>query len=306
MDVIKCRLGCEKIFKTNETIYRHEKNYCEITKKKLKDHKNIYEENLKLKEENLKLKEELIRLNKEYIESLKLINNTTTNANEKLIEMNTETTISSMSAIKVLTKQILNVPILKEKKNEIVKSLEDIKTNGLSIAECIIKKYKNGTFVNWIGEIISKAYKGDTLELQSIWSTDTSRLKYIVGELSKDDKKAKWVTDDGGLKVKQLVIVPILEKIKEIVTNHIFVKPDINKLDKFELIDFYELNANGSRLIADIDYDKLSTNISKIIAQHLNFKRFSSDFNGKIKLLKDTKSTTIESSESSDESSISE
>ena len=127
MDVIKCRLGCEKIFKTNETRYRHEKNYCEITKKELKDHKNIYEENLKLKEENLKLKEELIRLNKEYIESLKLINNTTTNANEKLIEMNTETTISSMSAIKVLTKQILNVPILKEKKNEIVKSLEDIK-----------------------------------------------------------------------------------------------------------------------------------------------------------------------------------
>ena len=131
MDIIKCRLGCEKIFKSNDTRYRHEKTYCDIIKNKLKDTDNIFDENIKLKITNKKLKDENISLkssnknlkdknliiednllkltekyeflNKEYIKSLKLTNEITVNVNEKLIKMNKETIISSIDMITLLT-----------------------------------------------------------------------------------------------------------------------------------------------------------------------------------------------------------
>jgi hypothetical protein len=340
MEIIICRIGCKKTFKSIVTRQRHEKHYCKITKElninnieseKIKNEKyeneikllkqnleeyiEIVKENEILKNKNTKLKLEIEKITLEnktittdYLNLSKLIAENTCDMNMKLVQNTTDinmklvqnSTDINVSALKFLTKRITDVPVLKQKNNEIVKSLENSKTNNLPLPKYIVMKYKKGEFANWIGEIIAKAYKGNTNDLQEIFTTDVSRLKCIIGQISDETKKASWVEDAGGIKVMELVIKPVLEMISKLILDAIqkYAIDDINnidKMDRMEIDRMMEFQEYGTGLIDDITKNKLSFAILKIIANYLTFKRCN--FDSDKKLLEDKKEELSESSE---------
>jgi hypothetical protein len=318
MEII-CRHGCEAIFKSTATRYRHETNHCPVLKeqriakieadrKKNEEFEKMKNEIIILQNKNTKLKLKIEKLTSEnktitmkFVENatdmnMKFVQNTT-DINMKLVQNSTDI---NTSALKFLTKTITDVPVLKQKNKEIVKSLEDSRTNNLPLPQYMIMKYKKEQFEKWLGDIIAKAYKGNTHELQEIFTTDISRLKYIIGQISGKNKKAQWVEDVGGLQVMELVIKPVLEMISKLITeairqNAIDEIGNIDKMDKSEIDKLIEFQRLGTELINEITKKKLPAAILKNIASHVAFKRcnFDSDTN----LLEDKKEELSDESE---------
>lgn len=93
------------------------------------------------------------------------------------------------------------------------------------VAEKLIVLYNNEKFVDYICNIIKNAYKTENPMDQTFWSTDVSRLIYIVRSTIK--KKDAWIYDKKGLKIKQSIIDPLLDEVNDILIKYI---EKINKL----------------------------------------------------------------------------
>jgi hypothetical protein len=93
------------------------------------------------------------------------------------------------------------------------------------VAEKLIVLYSNEKFVDYICNIIKNAYKTENPMDQTFWSTDVSRLIYIVRSTIK--KKDAWIYDKKGLKIKQSIIDPLLDEVNDILVKYI---DKINKL----------------------------------------------------------------------------
>jgi len=93
------------------------------------------------------------------------------------------------------------------------------------VAEKLIVLYSNEKFVDYICNIIKNAYKTENPMDQTFWSTDVSRLIYIVRSTIK--KKDAWIYDKKGLKIKQSIIDPLLDEVNDILVKYI---EKINKL----------------------------------------------------------------------------
>lgn len=78
---------------------------------------------------------------------------------------------------------------------------------------------RKGTISNYFGDFLIKTYKKDIPNEQSLWSTDISRLSFIVKELLKN--KSDWRYDKKGLHVQNIIVKPLLEYIKEILQQYI-------------------------------------------------------------------------------------
>jgi hypothetical protein len=303
VDIILCRNGCGKSFKTAPNRYKHEIGFCSIIKNKntkIKDEleknsielNNIKEKYDKLKEDHDKLKEEYDEMKEE----LKKVHDQnfimlhrTLQANVKITENASDVNVQSMSALKYLSKYITNVPVLKHRKDEIFGQIENSHSKSITSTEYIINKFSSGNFPKWIGSLIATVYKGENIDLMSIYSTDTTRLTYIIGAIIDGTKKAKWITDDGGLKVNELVIVPALNLIYNMMDTYIMEDIDISKMDKFEMDAVFNARKNALQLMNEIKKEKINTIILKKIASELHFKRFLPQLDDckNLKLLKD-------------------
>ncbi len=279
---LECRNGCGKFLSSN-TRNRHEIAYCPVVQNKHKNNNSEIEklkgEIEKLKDENEKSKKEILRLSKieeDYINLLKEISSRQTQLLEHSITNNTK----SISAINYLSKCVTKVPVLKHKKKEIEGCLENLRIDDIPLAETIIIKYKNNELISWISQIIIEVYRNNSVELQAFWSTDSSRMKYILGKIIDGTKNAEWITDDGGVKVTELVIQPILlmiidilEKYFNLMTqnnkNIVNTNDDIRDIEKTMVII-----EQGALLKLDIENDKLVSSILKVISLELNFKRY--------------------------------
>lgn len=76
----------------------------------------------------------------------------------------------------------------------------------------------------YLGDIIIKFYKKNNPKDQSLWSTDTARLTYVIKELLAN-KSSSWCEDFKGKKIHTYIIEPLLEYIHE------YTDTAINDLD---------------------------------------------------------------------------
>jgi hypothetical protein len=86
------------------------------------------------------------------------------------------------------------------------------------IAERLLHIYDNKGFVNYITNIIVKAYKKDDPAEQTFWASDVSRLIYIVR--STFDQKDEWVYDKKGGMIKESIIDPLLDEVYNIIIKY--------------------------------------------------------------------------------------
>jgi hypothetical protein len=84
-----------------------------------------------------------------------------------------------------------------------------------TMVKVIVDLYKKNKLIPFISDIIVKYYKKEDVTKQSLWTSDASRLTYIVREIIEKCGVTTWTKDLNGEKIRKYTIVPILEVIKE-------------------------------------------------------------------------------------------
>lgn len=230
-------------------------------------------------EENAKQREET---SKQREQNQELIKTVTEFARE-----NTGITKKSMSMLQHANTYILNSkPIRKLKKEEAYvligydnPSKEITPEETEKHVKTYVSKYQNNCFVQYVGDMIVTYYKPEKKEDSNILTTDTSRLSFII--LQKVDKainanEKEWVNDKSGKRFTSLVLVPLLNTIKETLSAHVqtAIKKDNKQLSSEAKIDLSNFLTDCNKLKRDLDNEKFIVPILKYVAPSFRFDSF--------------------------------
>jgi hypothetical protein len=274
-------------------MYRHNKSI-----KHLKNKTDYDEDQLKLNN-IIKIKEKEIEQLKEQINEL--------NNNLKFKELETKATIYKEFAERPTTTKTINnnnttnnlsyvnthyknAPSLTKLTNFILNDIDLDDINQLDeLSELITYAYNNKSLHKCIGDHIIKNYKKDDKAQQSFHTTDVARKKYIV-KLDKkmkylydsDDSEepidgkskenSKWITDNDGVKISYLLYNPMIKKMLKKLKKFCKILSKRNTMDltRYDLEKFTTL----TKLIKDVDKDKLKNDINKYIAPHFELNKY--------------------------------
>lgn len=134
---------------------------------------------------------------------------------------------TSVSALSYITQNYHDAPVIRKLKD--FSYLQEIDAENsdeeFDLTQLIINHQKDKTIVKYLGNIIVEAYKTEDPSKQSIWSSDSVRLTYIIRELI--NKKPDWTVDKKGVKTSKYIIAPLLEYISQLMVEFM----DNNKLE---------------------------------------------------------------------------
>lgn len=139
--------------------------------------------------------------------------------------------------------------------------------------DVLVYNYNNSNLNKYIGDFIIANYKKNNPSEQSMWSSDISRLTYIIKELLAN-KKSIWNHDYKGTKIKTYIIDPLLQYIKKYIDDYW-----IKNIDSFKTKNLDQINKMNNtynviyKIKKIIDNDILSTDIVKYIAPHFYMNR---------------------------------
>jgi hypothetical protein len=100
--------------------------------------------------------------------------------------------------------------------------------------ENMVKYIKNNRLHLKLGNIIlSKFLKSDDLTTQQVWTSDVSRLIYLI--LRMFGKQKNWVRDKKGEIFSELIIIPIIERLNELMTDYAhYCIQQFNKIGNYD------------------------------------------------------------------------
>lgn len=134
-----------------------------------------------------------------------------------------------------------------------------IEAKTLKLIDVISMYFYDNKLVSFLGDYIIRLYKKEEPKNQSMWSTDISRLTYIIRESCKVNGNT-WSYDKKGIKTKKIVIEPALNFIRESLVK--FCQDNGGKTEANILKQM--IAANGT--IQLIDDGDLATDIVRYIA----------------------------------------
>lgn len=149
-----------------------------------------------------------------------------------------------------------------------VDDLEDLEQNNKKLVEDVISAHKHKTLDKYLGDSIATLYKKDNPKDQSVWSTDTSRLTYLIKELMVNNS-SNWIIDKKGTKTKEYLIDPLLKHIRVLVMDYQETMSMGKNICEMEYNA--EINKQILKLITDIDDEIVGNNLLKYISSHLFF-----------------------------------
>ena len=149
-----------------------------------------------------------------------------------------------------------------------IDNLEDLEQNNKKLVEDVISAHKHKTLDKYLGDSIITLYKKDKPENQSVWSTDASRLTYLIKELMVNDS-SNWIIDKKGTKTREYLIDPLLKHIKSLIIS--YQKNMSIGTNMAEMEHILEINKHVIKLIVDIDDGIVGNNLLKYMSSHLFF-----------------------------------
>lgn len=126
--------------------------------------------------------------------------------------------------------------------------------------------YKHNILIKHVSDCILGEYKTNDPTKQVMWSSDASRLTYIIKELLKDNT-SNWFYDKKGVKVCKYIIDPLLSYIRKEIKEYI---NGINLIDDVDInheeqIENFQI---ANKIIDIIDNNSLRDDILKDITPH--------------------------------------
>lgn len=190
---------CDKMYSTSSNLSKHKKT-CE---KIFIDQKNNDID--VLKNENYYLK--IILEKSEKLEKYMA----------KEIENDNNHIIKQVSTVAFIKNTYPNAPVLEPLIDMSV--LHPNKSKSEFVDE-IHDNYKKNKLVSYLGTIVLHQYKKTNPEEQSVWSTDITRLSYLINILNSQNKPL-WTKDKKGLYMKSDIISPILDYVRDLICEYI-------------------------------------------------------------------------------------
>ena len=136
----------------------------------------------------------------------------------------------------------------------------------MSLVELIYLYYHDNKLVIFIGDYIIKLYKKEEPKDQAMWSSDVSRLTYIIRE-SYNKKSNVWTYDKKGAQTKKIIIEPALNYLRETLFD--YCKKNSGSIK--ESVLKHMITAN--EVIQLIDSGKLADDIVRYIAPEFYIKQ---------------------------------
>jgi hypothetical protein len=197
---------CDKSFNHKQSLLRHIKHRCTEKKENItnsrcnkKEKSNSIEEFEKEKFDYIKDIIEELKKDKEYFKSL-----VTSAGNITATAVN-----SSTSALKYIMQNFNNAPPLEPMKNYLAIK-NDCGDQHIAIFLC--DHYNDKTLVKYLGCKLLEHYKKSNAADQSLWTSDCSRLNYIIRSVVENEPG--WIIDKRGIKIKKLIVTPLLNHIR--------------------------------------------------------------------------------------------
>ena len=287
-DEYRCQY-CKNIFAYKSNLIRHNKT---CSKKICNDNSDVLRKQLETEIEN-KYKEKYQQILDVNLREINLLK-TTLDRYEKIVDNASGMASKSVSALSFLAMKHKDAPPLKQLKSNDVKAFIDFEKNqnqedkkykeperDYRFVERIIFKFKKNTLVEFLADIITKNYKKNDPDEQSIWNSDVSRLSYLIKEAS--GKKSEWVSDKKGIKLIKYVIDPLTELISTMIKEYISDRHrNIMSYDKEKSDRVRKYMSSGTDLLTYISENKLSNNICKELASYFhldkNYQKKISDY----------------------------
>jgi len=134
-----------------------------------------------------------------------------------------------------------------------------------TLMEILTMYYKDKRIISFIGDYIIKYYKKKEPKDQSMWSSDITRLTYIISSCAAQG--TYWSYDKKGTQMKKIVIEPALEYIRKYCYD--FCQNNSNKTTSKILEQMIAAN----EIIQYIDSSELANDIVKYIAPEFSVKQ---------------------------------
>lgn len=245
---------CAKTFTTAPGLSRHKNKYCKIDEIKEQFRDELKDE-LK-KEFEIEYQNKIIQKMEKEIDQLK-----------QHVHNSKPTTTYNISIKKMIQQSYPDAPHLEKLDDYAILHDDDTDLMQDLIDYHIINKLNK-----YFGDIIIKFYKKDDPKEQSVWSTDSSRLKYIIKELIATNN-SYWSEDNKGLKINTYIIEPLLKYIHEYINNKInALHKDIKKSKGFDCIELSQKQIYLTAIREQIRNGSLKESIIKYIAPFFRFK----------------------------------
>ena len=246
--IIFCCEKCNKKYNNRVSLWKHKKQCLEY-----KENDKILKELSDLKCE-LKNKDELLHKALDIAKE----NSRTANVSMNILKY-AKLYLNDVEPLEQLEKKdtpkIINYknPNGKESKNE-------------EYVKIAIHRFNHGIFANFIGDMIVEHYKPKTKNNTNLIVTDTSRLCFIIMQKVKTKEQKEWINDKSGKKFIELILIPIINAVKETL---------------IEFIEFKktkELNENNLCLMGkcvelkrDIEIGKFTKPVLRYVAPNFHF-----------------------------------
>jgi hypothetical protein len=246
--------NCKKKFKYKTGLSRHINYRCQGNpSNELID--ELKKQNEELKKQNEEIKEEL-KEDREYIKSLVEKN---TNITSSAINFSSNAINFSSNAFKYITQNFTNAPLLKPMNNYLTIK-NDCGERHLTAFLC--DHYNDKTLVKYLGCKLLEYYKKSNPADQSLWTSDCSRLNYIIRSVT--ENKPEWVIDKKGIQIKTLIVTPLLEHIQSELTQ--FLGDPTNK-------DYGARFSTCVCIICDIRNNVISDDLIRYLSPYFHFSQ---------------------------------
>jgi len=243
---------CNKNYSSTSSLSRHRNKYCKVgalTEQITLQLEQKFDEKVKKRELEMELE-----YSKKLVDELK-----------QCIK-NTKPTNYNISVKKLVQQTFPDAPHIAMLDNYRVIH-EDI-----DFTQDLIYYHNKNRLSAYLGDIIIKYYKKEDPKNQSLWSTDSSRLKYIIKELIAT-KTSNWSEDDKGLKTTKYIISPLLKYIREYISDKIDeLHEELYDANGFECIDINQKQNALSTIREQILNGTLKDEIIKYITPSFKIK----------------------------------
>ncbi len=140
-------------------------------------------------------------------------------------------------------------------------------------ANTLSYNYNNSCLPKYLGDFIIQHYKKSDPKQQSMWSSDISRLTYIIKELLANND-SMWAHDHKGVKTKTYIIDPLLKYIREYIDSYWIEKLEDYKRSKLDNFNKYHaIYVTLYKIKKNIENDVLGNDIIRYIAPHFYMDR---------------------------------
>jgi len=185
----------------------------------------------------------------------------------------TKSTNKSMNMMAHAMKHWANAPPMKQLEGkEALKLITFENKSKHPIEDVVIHQFNSKTLYRFLGNVLIKEFKKEDEIDQSLWTTDSSRLCFIIKQIVGDKGGEKWIADKSGIEITKLLISPLVDRVTEMMSEYSnklmdeIKKSDDSEQSKKAMEKMYDIGV----VIRGIIKNDMNKDILKYIAPYFN------------------------------------